>query len=109
MKNFRSMSFLTDIDIIAIQSFTSACSRGKTSLKMTHEEVCNSIEEEFKEFRDATDEPSEHIPPFTQKQEELADIIIAASTELLKLCVKNENMPSQVINAKIKFNWKREK
>lgn len=103
------MTILTDIDIIAIQSFTSACSRGKTSLKMTHEEVCNGIEEEFKEFRDATDEPSEHIPPFTQKQEELADIILAAATELFKLCIKDENLPSEVIKAKIKFNWKREK
>ena len=103
------MRILTDIDIVAIQSFASAYSRGKTSLKMTHKEVCNSIEEEFKELRDATDEPSEHIPPFTQKQEELVDIILAAAMELLKLCSESENMPSQVINAKIKFNWEREK
>lgn len=80
------MKINRDIDFIAMQSFTSACRRGKTSMERTHEEICNGIESEFKEFRAATDEPSEHIPPFTQKQEELADIILSACTDLLKEC-----------------------
>lgn len=99
------MSINSDIDFIAMQSFTSACRRGKTSVDLTHEEICNGIEAEFKEFREATNDPSEHLPQFTQRQEELADIILSACTELLKECNKNgPSLPSQVINAKIKFN-----
>lgn len=98
------MKINRDIDFIAMESFTSACRRGKTSLKLTHEEICNGIESEFKEFRAATDEPSEHLPQFTQRQEELADIILAACTELLKECNENGFLPSEILNAKIEFN-----
>lgn len=98
---------MNDIDFIAMWSFVLACKRGKTRMELSHEDVCNGIEAELNELREATDEPSEHIPQFTQRQEELADIILSAATELLKECSKTCVLTSDVIKAKIEYNKQR--
>jgi len=103
---------MKDIDFVSMFSFAIALKRGKTSPNLSHEEVCNGISEELDELRQATDEPSEHIPPYTQRQEELADIILAALTELEMLGNRYyqagrkdiADLASKIIAAKLEYN-----
>lgn len=103
---------MKDIDFVSMFSLAIALKRGKTNPNLSHEEVCNGIAEELDELRQATDEPSEHIPPYTQRQEELADIILAALTELEMLSFRYYqagrkdivNLASNIISAKLKYN-----
>lgn len=103
---------MKDINFISIHSLVIALKRGKTNLNLSHEEVCNGIAEELDELRQATDEPSEHIPPYTQRQEELADIILAALTELEMLSIRYyqagrkdiADLASNIITDKLEYN-----
>lgn len=103
-----------DINLIGLCSLVTALKRKKTTMNLSHEERCNGIAEELDELRRATNEPSEHIPPYTQRQEELADIILAALTELgMTTFVYNKDkgkpvdLWSDIIQAKIKYNVSR--
>lgn len=103
---------IKDIDLISMFSLVIALKRDKTSPDLSHEEVCNGIAEELDELRQATDEPSEHIPPYTQRQEELADIILVALTELEMLGNRYyqadrkdiADLVSNIIGAKLEYN-----
>ena len=103
------MDIRRNADFMAMWALTFAIKRGKTRENMTHEEIYNGIKEELDEFLNATDEPSEHLPQFTQRQEELTDIILACMTELCKECVAKNNgyNPADVLVAKNEYNANR--
>ena len=89
------------INDLAQQAHDTAVRRGKTSDDASHLDTFFSILSELKEFREASEiNPSEHLPQYTQTQEELADIIICGFTELYKRGVDVE----EIVMAKIEFN-----
>lgn len=98
----------TTIDYMALQSLIIAMKRGKTTFGNTsQEDIYNDLLSELDEYRQATDGPSEHLPQYTQKMEELADIIIVGMTELNKLCGNANIRVSDVLIAKTEFNMNR--
>ena len=75
--------------------------RGKTARDMNHLDTFFGILSELKEFREASEiEKSEHLPEYTQAQEELTDVLICCLTELHRRGVDVE----EIIKAKIEFN-----
>lgn len=88
----------------ASKAFHNALRRGKTSIYNSHQQDTESIMIEVNEFAEASeDKKSEHLPEYTEAQEELADIIIGCTTELFKRGVDVD----KIIDAKIKFNEQR--
>ena len=88
----------------ASKAFYNALRRGKTSVYNYHRDDAETLMAEMKEFAEASeDKKSEHLPEYTEAQEELADIIIGCMTELFKRGVNIE----KIIDAKIDFNEKR--
>lgn len=62
-----------------------------------------AVWQELDEFHHATNHPSEHLPQYTQRQEELADVLICCLTEL-----HCEGVDVQkIIEEKITYNNKR--
>ena len=95
---------MINLNIRAREAFENALRRKKTLPEINHQEDACSLCEEFTEFFRASETTaSQHIPKFTEAQEELADIIIACLTELYKRNTKIESL----IKAKIKFNESR--
>lgn len=89
------------INQLAQTAFNTAIIRGKTSKDISHDDTFFSVLEELKEFREASEiEKSEHLPEYTQAQEELTDILICCLTELHRRGVDVED----IIKAKIEFN-----
>lgn len=88
------------LDQWAAESYANALQRGKITPLNTHEDIVAGITDEIREFQEATDAPSEHLPHYTQRQEELADILICCLTELHREKVGITNL----ITAKIEFN-----
>ena len=75
--------------------------RGKRDEKTSHLDTFYGILDELKEFREASEiTPSEHLPQYTQTQEELADIVICGLTELY---ARVDNVEEVIID-KIRFN-----
>jgi NTP pyrophosphatase (non-canonical NTP hydrolase) len=88
----------------ARKAFYNALRRGKTSVYNYHQDDAQTLMAEMKEFAEASEDmKSEHLPEYTEAQEELADIIIGCMTELFKRGVNIE----KIIDAKIAFNEKR--
>ena len=88
----------------ARKAFNNALRRGKTSVYNYHQDDAKTLMAEMKEFAEASEDmKSEHLPEYTEAQEELADIIIGCMTELFKRGVNIE----KIIDAKIAFNEKR--
>ena len=78
-----------------------AAKRGKITSDLAHWPSAGSISEELMEFIRASEEkPSEHLPQYTEAQEELADILIVCLTELDRRGVDIE----EIIIDKIAFN-----
>ena len=89
------------ISDLARQAFNTAIIRGKTSKDLSHDETFFGILEELREFREASEvEKSEHLPEYTQAQEELTDVLICCLTELHRRGVDVE----RIIKDKIEFN-----
>ena len=103
------MDIMKNADFMAVWAYAHALRRGKTRNDMTHEEIYDGIKQELDEFLNATDAPSEHLPQFSQRQEELADIILACMTELCKECAlkNNEYNTGDVLVAKNEYNANR--
>lgn len=95
-----------DVNVLASFSYDLAIKRGKTGLNLSIDDICNGIGEELEELRNATENPSEHIPDYTEQQEELADVILAGLTELRKIC-EGKCLVSDVLSAKIEYNRNR--
>lgn len=104
------MDIMKNADFMAVWAYAHALRRGKTRNDMTHEEIYDGIKQELEEFKQATDAPSENLPQFSQRQEELADIILACMAELCKECAakNNEYNPADVLVAKNEYNAKRD-
>lgn len=89
------------INNLAQTAFNTAIIRGKTARDMNHLDTFFGIFSELKEFREASEtEKSEHLPEYTQAQEELADVLICCLTELHRRGVDVE----RIIKEKIEFN-----
>ena len=89
------------INDLAKQAHETAVKRGKTSEDALHLDTFFGILSELKEFREASEvDPSEHLPQYTQSQEELTDVLICCLTELHRRGVDVE----RIIKDKIEFN-----
>jgi NTP pyrophosphatase (non-canonical NTP hydrolase) len=89
------------INQLAQTAFDTAIIRGKTSKDTTHDETFFGILEELREFREASEvKKSEHLPEYTEAQEELTDILISCLTELHRRGVDVE----RIIKDKIEYN-----
>lgn len=92
---------LPRINDMAMTAFNTAIIRGKTQKDLSHNDTFWSILEELKEFREASEvDKSEHLPEYTQAQEELTDVLICCLTELHHREVDVE----RIIKAKIEYN-----
>lgn len=95
---------MIDLTTIARISFESALRRKKTKAEIVHKDDAISLSQEFTEFYQARETaPSEHLPKYTEAQEELADIMISCLTELYKRGTDIEG----IILEKITFNQQR--
>jgi NTP pyrophosphatase (non-canonical NTP hydrolase) len=89
------------INDLARQAFDTAIIRGKTNKDLSHNDTFFGILEELKEFRQASEvTKSEHLPEYTEAQEELADVLICCLTELHRRGTNIE----EILKAKIDFN-----
>lgn len=92
---------MSEINQLAQTAFNTAIIRGKTEKDAGHLDTFFDILSELKEFREASEvEKSEHLPQYTETQEELADVLICCLTELHRRGVDVE----EIIKAKIEFN-----
>ena len=92
---------MTDLNQLASTCHMIAVNRGKVGDKIKHWKSASSISDELMEFIRASEEkPSEHLPEYTEAQEELADILITCLTELDRRKVDVE----EIIMKKIEFN-----
>lgn len=90
-----------DLNKAARRAYNNALARGKVTKVVNHEETVRTLAEEFEEMDRASEsEASEHLREYTEVQEELADIIIGAMTELMKRDTDIELL----IHRKLKFN-----
>lgn len=88
------------LDTMGEEAYSCALRRGKITPADTHEDIVAGITVEIREFQEATDAPSEHLPHYSQRQEELADILICCLTELHRTKVGITSL----LKAKIEFN-----
>ena len=95
---------MSEINQLAQTAFDTAIIRGKTARDMNHLDAFFGILSELKEFREASEvKKSEHLPEYTEAQEELTDVLICCLTELHRRGVDVE----RIIKAKIEYNKKR--
>ena len=95
---------MENINQLAQTAYETAIIRGKTAKDMNHDDTFFGILSELKEFREASEvEKSEHLPEYTQAQEELTDVLICCLTELHRRGVDVE----EIIKAKVEYNKKR--
>ena len=95
-----------DLNGIASEAFYNALKRGKTSVFSSHNDVFIQIMDEVWEYKNASEtNKSEHLPEYTEAQEELADVLICCLTELHKRGVNVE----AIVEAKVEYNKRRAK
>ena len=100
-----ALGTVTRINDLAKQAHETAVKREKTSEDASHLDTFFSILSELKEFREASEvDPSEHLPEYTQAQEELTDVLICCLTELHRSGVDVE----EILKAKINYNKTRD-
>lgn len=89
------------INQLAQTAFNTAIIRGKTEKDLPHLDTFFGILEELKEFREASEvTKSEHLPKFSEAQEELCDVLICCLTELHRRGTNIE----EILREKIDFN-----
>lgn len=88
------------INNLAREAYNNAIRRCKITPEDSHEIIYIGINQELNEFCNATDNPSEHLPQYTERQEELADVLICCLTELHREGVDIE----KIIKEKIEYN-----
>jgi len=92
---------MADLNMLAQLTYHNALKRGRIKPKMTHFSTATDIQSELLEFAMASEtKPSEHLPQYTEAQEELADIVICGLTELYR---RNVNVEAIIIE-KVGFN-----
>ena len=76
---------MVDLNNLALVAKENAFKRGKTLPLVLHSRSAADILKELTEFLEASEtKASEHIPDYTEAQEELTDILITCLTELAK-------------------------
>ena len=96
-----ALGTVTRINDLAKQAHETEVKRGKTSEDALHLDTFFGILSELKEFRAASEiDPSEHLPQYTQAQEELTDVLICCLTELHRRGVDVE----RIVKEKVEFN-----
>lgn len=94
-----------DIDTLAQEAYLDAMRRQKTGKTIDHWQDYLGIREELQEFCRATElGTSDHLPQYTEAEEELADVTICCMTELTKRGVQ----VGKILHDKIKFNQTRD-
>ena len=91
---------------LAKTSYLTALKRGQITEDKSHihEESSWALHRELREYDMASEDlPSEHLPQYTEAQEELADILITCLTELYRRGVNVEKL----IKTKIEYNKSR--
>ena len=92
---------LPRINKLAQAAYETAVRRGKRGDDTTHLDTFYGILDELKEFREASEiDPSEHLPQYTQSEEELTDVLICCLTELY---ARVDDVEGVIID-KIEFN-----
>lgn len=95
---------MINLNNIAALCAENAKRRGKVGYDVSHVLTWWSISNELKEFDGASETgPSDHLPEYTEAQEELADILITCLTELHHRNVDVE----AIITKKLEFNQNR--
>ncbi len=89
---------------LAIKCREIALRRRKITRDSSYNGLAIGISMEWRELVKATGNPSEHISDYSDREEEAADIIIAAMTYLQSIGCKDIE---QLIKDKISFNEKR--
>lgn len=96
---------MIDLNQIADACRKTALRRGKINERLSHWEAAVSLRCELDEYTNSSEHVlSEHLPEYTEAQEELADIIIVCLTDLSRRKVDIEAL----IKAKLTFNQNRE-
>lgn len=86
---------------LSCQAFNTAVLRGQTDRNASHNDTFFGIFEELREFRAASEvDKSNHLPAYTQAQEELTDVLICCLTELYR----RETDVERIVKEKIEFN-----
>lgn len=98
-----------DLNKFAKRAYQCALKRGKVHENLTpdqlHQETAQGLTQETTEVVEASEELcADHVPSFTEVQEELADVIIVACTELYRRGTDVEAL----LHAKMKYNEHRD-
>ena len=100
-----ALGLYPQINKLAETAYYTAVERGKTHRDLSHLDTFFGVLSELKEFREASEiDPSEHLPQYTQSQEELTDVLICCLTELYRREVNVE----EILIAKINYNKTRD-
>ena len=95
---------MIDLNNIASLCAENAKNRGKVGYDVSHYLTACCIYDELDEFDKASEKAhSDHLPEYTEAQEELADILITCLTELHRRNVDVE----AIITKKLEFNQNR--
>ena len=92
-----------DVRWLTALSYIVAVTRGKVGKWTRHDDRVRAIKEELREFAEATPKKSEHLPEYSEQEEELADIILVCLTSLAELRTDVVDL----LNKKIRFNYTR--
>ena len=95
--------YMCNINFIAMRSWAAATKRGQINDRTCHDNMVRNIKKELKEFAEATPGRSEHLPEYSEQEEELADIILVCLTSLAEL---GTNV-AQLLIDKTRFNFTR--
>lgn len=90
---------------LAVKCLRIAIKRGKIGRNSSAKAIIWAISAEWRELCNASEYRSNHIPKYSEQEEEAADIIIASLTYLQKIGCRDIE---QLIKDKINFNAKRE-
>lgn len=96
---------MINLNQIADECRKTAIKRKKIHERLNHWDAVVSLNEELSEYKAASEfSSSEHLPEYTEAQEELADILIVCLTELNRRGVDIES----IIKKKLSFNQNRQ-
>lgn len=89
---------------LAVRCFEIAMRRGKINQFTSGKAIILAISSEWRELLEATKFKSEHLPQYSEQEEEAADIIITTLTYLHRIGCEDVE---RLIKDKISFNEKR--
>lgn len=93
-----------NVNVLAGMALAGVVRRGKLDNVKSEKDQIVAIEAELNELKAAIDNTSEHLPRYSEREEEAADVIIATLTYL---AMKGTDIDSLLMD-KIIFNLRRE-